>query len=138
MKKQFVFSSTRKVIVRFGMAALLFLSTATAFAGGARSDDPFINVRYIGAVENRAQFQVDLVNDNEEAYLVAIQDQEGTYLYKEKVNARTFTKKFEWQNGEYPAAKLVFSVTGLKSKKTQVFEVNTSVRTVQDVTVTRL
>jgi hypothetical protein len=138
MKKQFVFSSTRKVIVRFGFAALLFLSTASAFASGNKGEDPYVNIKYIGAVEDRSQFQFDFVNDNEEAYLLYIQDQDGTYLYKEKITSRTFTKKFEWLNGEQPMSKLVFSVTGLKSKKTQVYEVNASVRMVQDVTINRL
>jgi hypothetical protein len=138
MKKQFVFSSTRNAIVRFGIAALLFFNAATAFAGGGKEENPFVSIRYIGAVQDRAQFQVDLVIDNEEAYLLAIQDENGTYLYKEKISARTFTKKFEWQNDDINVSKLIFSVTGLKSKKTQVFEVASEVRTVRDVVVNKL
>ena len=138
MKKQFVFSSTRHAFVRLGFAAILFLNVTTAFAGGGKGDDPFVNIKYIGAVEDRAQFQVDLVNNNEEAYLLTIQDQEGTYLYKEKISTKTFTKKFEWQNEDLQVSKLIFTFTGLKSKKPQVYEVNTAVRTVQDVTINKL
>ena len=138
MKKQFVFSSTRNALVRFGFAALLFLNTTISFAGGGKGDDPFVSVRYVGAVQERAQFQVDFINDNEEAYLLSIQDEFGTYLYKEKITTRNFTKKFEWLNEGMNANKLVFSVTGLKSKKTQVFEVATEVRTVRDVVVSKL
>jgi hypothetical protein len=137
MKKQFVFSSTRKVLARFGFAALLFVNATLAFAGGGK-EDPYVNIRYIGAVEDRAQFQVDLVNDNEEAYMLAIQDESGTFLYKEKINTRAFTKKFEWHNDGINASRLVFTVTGLKSKKTQVFEVASEVRTVRDVIVNKL
>lgn len=135
MKKRFVFSSTRNALARFGFAALLFCNTTLAFAG--KGDDPFVNIRYIGAVEDRTQFQVDLVNDNEEAYLLAIQDEFGNYLYKEKITNRTFTKKFEWLNEGMNATKLVFSVTGLKSKKTQVFEVATEFRTVRDIVINK-
>ena len=138
MKKRFVFSSTKNVIARFSIAAFLFFNAATAFAGGEKGEDPLVNIRYIGAVQDRAQFQVDLVNDEEEAYLLAIQDENGTYLYKEKISTRTFTKKFEWQNEDISNSKLVFSVTGLKSKKTQVFEVAAEVRTVRDVVVNKL
>lgn len=137
MKKQFVFSSTRKAIARFGFAALLFMNASLAFAGGGK-EDPFVNIRYVGAVDDRAQFQVDLVNDNEEAYLLAIQDENGTYLYKEKINTRTFSKKFEWHNEDVNTTRLVFSVTGLKSKKTQVFQVASEVRTIREVVVNKL
>ena len=138
MKKQFVFSSTKNALVRFGFAALLFFNASLAFAGGGKGEDPLFNIRYVGAVNDRAQFQVDMVNDNEESYLLTIQDETGTYLYKEKINVKAFTKKFEWQNDDINANKLIFSVTGLKSKKTQVFEVNTEVRTVRDVVVSKL
>ena len=109
-----------------------------AFAGGDKGDNPVFSIRYVGAVNDRAQFQVDMVNQNEETYLLTIQDEAGMYLYKEKINVKTFTKKFEWQNEDLHANKLVFTVTGLKSKKTQVFEVNTEVRTVRDVVISKL
>ncbi len=138
MKKQFVFSSTRNALVRFGFAALLFIHATAAFAGGVKGEDPFVSIKYVGAVEDRAQFQVDLINENEEAYLLVIKDQYGASLYKEKISTKTFTKKFEWNNTDIHSSQLVFSLTGLKTKKTQVFEVNTKVRTVQDVVITRL
>lgn len=138
MKKQFVFSSKRNALARFGFAALLFLNATLAFAGGGKGDDPVVNIRYVGAVEDRARFQVDLVNDNDEAYLLAIQDEFGTYLYKEKITNRTFSKRFEWLNEGMNATKLVFSLTGLKSKKTQVYEVATEVRTVRDMVINKL
>lgn len=139
MKKQFVSNNTRSIVTRFGFAVLLFLSLSNGFAQTTTKDEePFVSVKYIGAVDEKAQFQVDMVNDTEEPYLLSIQLQDGTILYKEKVSKRIFTKKFAWNNEETLSPKLVFSVTGEKSKKTQVFEVNTEVRTVQDVVVNRL
>ncbi len=136
MKKQFVFSSTRNAMVRFSLAALLVFNAATAFAGG-KPEDPFVSIRYIGTVQDRALFQVDFVNEDEESFLLSIQDENGTYLYKEKISGRTFTKKFEWQNEDINVSKLVFSITNLKSKKTQVFEVASEVRTVRDVVINK-
>lgn len=139
MKKQFVSNNKRSIVTRFGFAVLLFLSLSQSFAQTAvKDEEPFVAVKYIGAVENKAQFQVDVVNDNDEAYLLAIQAQDGTVLYKEKIAKKIFTKKFEWNNEESSSPKLVFTVTGERSKKSQVFEVNTQVRTVQDVVINKL
>ncbi|HZH38356.1 MAG TPA: hypothetical protein VEX65_13830 [Flavisolibacter sp.] len=139
MKKQFVSSNTRASIIRFGAAVLLFINLSQASASPVfKGDDPYVNIKYVGLVENRAQFQVDLVNDLQENYLLQIADASGTILYKEKIDKKTFSKKFEWDNVDLSASKLIFSVTGLKSKKTQSFEVNTAVRTVQDVVISKM
>jgi hypothetical protein len=138
MKKQFVFSSTRNQITRFALAAVLFFNASLAFAGPGKEDEPFVKIRYTGVVEDRAQFQFDLVKDADETYLLTIQDEEGVYVYKEKINVRTFTKKFEWQNADLNSSKLKFTLTGLKSKKSQSYEVTSEVRTVRDVLVTKL
>ena len=137
MKKQFVFSSTRKVVTRFALAAALFFNASLAFAGIGKGDEPFVKIQHTGLVENRAQFQVDLVNDADETYLLTIQDHEGTILYKERINAKTFTKRFEWENGDETVGKLIFTVTGLKTKKTYAYEANTEVRTVRDVVISK-
>jgi hypothetical protein len=138
MKKQFVFSSTRKALIRLSVAAVLFFNAATAFAGGDKNDEPVVNITYVGVVEDRAQFQFDLVTEGDDTYLLAIRDENGNYLYKEKIGAKTFTKKFQWLNGDPAASKLVITVTGLKSKKTQSFEINTEVRTVRDVVISKM
>lgn len=139
MKKQFVSNNTRKTLMRFGVAALLLTGSFThSFASPVKGDEPFVNIKYVGLVDQRAQFQFDMVTDEDEAYIVSIQGEDGTVLYKEKVAKKVFTKKFEWNNADFNASKLLFTVTGEKSKKTQVFEVNAQVRTVQDVTVTKL
>jgi hypothetical protein len=137
MKKQFI--STKASVVRFGAAFLLLLNLSTASANGVnKGEEPFVAVKYVGLVEQRAQFQVDLINDNEEAYLLTVQEEDGSVLYREKITRKIFSKKFEWNNLDHNSSKLVFTVTGEKSKKAQVFEVASQVRTVQDVVVTKM
>lgn len=139
MKKQIVSNRTRASLLRFGAAVLLFMNVAGASANPLPiEDDPYVNIRYVGLVEDRAHFQFDLVNDNEEPYLLMIQEQDGTILYKEKIDKKEFSKKFAWENGSIDSYKLIFTVTGMKSKKTQSFEVNTEIRTVKDVVISKL
>src|SRR4051794_14716649 len=120
MKKQFVSNSTRSTMTRFGFAFLLLMSLSQGFAHPVtKAEEPYLNIKYIGTVSDRAQFQVDMLNDAEESYLFAIQDQDGTILYKEKITKKAFTKTFAWDNTELASSKLIFSLTGEKSKKTQ-------------------
>lgn len=137
MKIQFV--SKKASFVRFGVAALFMMSLTSASAKTTTEDtDPFVNISYAGTVKNQAQFQFDMVNDNTEDYMLIIQGDDGVVLYKEKIDKRTFTKKFALDNSENLTSKLVFSVTGLKSKKSQSFEVKPQVRTVQEVVISKL
>lgn len=139
MKKQFVSKIVKANFVRFGMAALLMMNLTSASAKATTEDtDPFVNISYAGTVKNQAQFQFDMVNDNTEDYMLTIQGDDGVVLYKEKIDKRTFTKKFALDNSENLTSKLVFSVTGLKSKKSQSFEVKPQVRTVQEVVISKL
>ena len=137
MKKQFI--STRASVVRFGAAIFLLFNLSTASATTlTKNEEPFVAIKYVGQVEQRAQFQLDLINDNDENLYLTVQEEDGSVLYKEKVAKKVFTKKFEWNNTDHNSSKLVFTITGEKSKKAQVFEVNSQVRTVQDVVVTKL
>ncbi|HEV7331035.1 MAG TPA: hypothetical protein VGN63_08360 [Flavisolibacter sp.] len=139
MKKQFVSKNVKASFVRFGAATLLFMSLTQASAQTADADtDPFVNITYAGTVKDQAQFQFDMVNDNAEQYLLVIQGDDGLVLYKEKIDKRTFTKKFVLDNSDLQTAKLVFSVTGLKSKKSQTYEITPQVRTVRDVIISKL
>jgi hypothetical protein len=138
MKKQFVSNSTKQTLARLGLAALLLTGTvAQTFAQTPQKDDPFVNVKYVGNADQKVQFQVDMVADNDEAYILSVQEQDGTVLYKERVAKKLFTKQFAWSNDDLNSSKLLFVVTGERSKKTQVFEVASQIRTVQDVVVTK-
>jgi len=137
MKKQF--NSTKASVVRFGTAIVLLFTLSTASATSVlNNDEPFVAVKYIGQVEQRAQFQLDLINDNDETVFLTIQEEDGSVLYREKIAKKILTKKFEWHNTDHNSSKLIFTVTGEKSKKAQVFEVNSKVRTVQDVVITKM
>ena len=139
MKTQSVSNSTRSNIFRIGFALLLMMNMSNVFAStGDKNEEPYVSIKYAGTTDERPQFQVDLVNDNEEPYLFIIQDVDGIVLYKEKINKKIFNKTFALKNDDFYPTKLIFSVTGEKSKKTQVYEVNTLVRTVHDVEITKL
>ena len=139
MKKQIVSNSTRSNIFRLGFALLLMMNLSSAFANpGTGFEEPYVSIKYAGLKAEAPQFQVDLVNDNEEPYLFIIQDVDGIVLYKERINKKVFNKTFSLKNDDFYPTKLIFSVTGEKSKKTQVYEVNTLVRTVRDVEITKL
>lgn len=138
MKKQLISKNVKASFLKLSAAALLVMSLTQASAKTEKDTDPFVNIAYAGTVKNQVQFQFDMVNDNAEDYLLVIQGDDGLVLYKEKIDKRTFTKKFALDNNDLQTSKLVFSVTGLKSKKSQTYEVKPQVRTVQDVVISKL
>lgn len=137
MKKQFVSNSTRTVFTRLGFAFLLFVTLQSFAYPATEGEDPTIQIKYVGSVDERIRFQVDLANANEEAYLFSIQDEDGYVFYREKVDKKNYMKKFEWNKEDFNSTKLLFIVTRLKSKKSQLYEVNTYSRTTQEVFITK-
>lgn len=127
------------MVTRFSLALALVLSLSTGFAQSAtKEEEPFVAIKYIGTDADKAQFQVDLINDGDQAYLFAIQETDGTVLYRERVTKNIFTKRFDWIKGDINTTAIKITVTGEKSKKTQVYEVNTTTRTVQELVINKL
>lgn len=132
-------SKAGKFISRFAFASLFLFSFSAANAQStARQTETPLQIKYLGVVENQPLFQVDLDNESGEIYTLSIKADDGSVLYSERVKDKKFSKKIKWNNSETDNSKLVFILSGDKEKQTQVFEINTSLREVRDVVVTKL
>lgn len=140
MKKQSISNSTKATLAKFSAAILLWMGSLSPVSAqqAAEPGQPFVSIKHIGSIDERTQFQFDLVTDSDEGYLFSVQEHDGTILYREKIDARSFTRKFAWNNLDINSSKLIFSITGLKTKKTQVFEVKKQLRTIEDVVINKL
>jgi hypothetical protein len=95
-------------------------------------------IRYVGKTNDQLVFQVDFDNINEEIFNLAIKDEDGNLLYTDRFKDKKFSKKFKVDQAGYGNMKLTFVLTTDKEKQTQVFQVNTNTRVVDDVVVTNL
>jgi hypothetical protein len=140
MKKQMLKTISNVVRSRF-IPVLLFsvltLSSNAIFAQEITSTGK-PEVKYVGKVEDQLLFQVNYENNSNEAYTVAVKDEDGNLLYTDRFKDKKFSKQFRVTPSEYGNMKLVFVFSNDKEKQTQVVQINTNTRVVDDVVVTKL
>ena len=143
MKKQFLRNlslSVRNTTLRFGLIALVAITCLPTFVQAqiVKTIAETIAIQYVGNVDNQPVFQIEFENKEQKPVQVSIKDEDGNTLYFEKIKDKKFSRKFKFERLDAEDMKLTFTLTTEKEKHVQVFEVNTSVRTVQDVVVTKL
>jgi hypothetical protein len=136
MKKQM--SSVASFFLRIGFVAFMFMGIVPAFAqeGIGEGSTP-VSIRYIGKLNDQPVFQIEFDNQNEEYFNVSIRDEEGNILFSEKSKDKKFSRRFQLDK-DVNNVKLTFSLRTDKQKQSQVFEVNSNYRVVEDVVVTKL
>ena len=96
------------------------------------------SIQYVGKVNDQLVFQVDYENPNNDVVNVLIKDEDGNVLYTDRFNDKKLTKKFKVNTTEYGDARLTFVISTSKERTSQVFQVNTNTRVIDDVVVTNL
>ena len=140
MKKQTFSSAIRKTILFFGMSSFVLFSFMpfVSHAQNKPSATPEILIKYIGSMEEQPVFQIEFENASQQALNLTIRDEDGNFLYGEKVKDKKYLKKFKYQGPLFDNVKLTFTLSGEKDRQVQVYELNTRTRMIQDVVVTRL
>ncbi len=143
MKKQSLAGfglSFRNTTIRFVLAATLITAMLPSMAQAPvlNAITGTIAVQYLGSVDNQPVFQIEFENTSGVPVQVYIKDDEGNTIYFEKFRDKKFSKKFRFDQPLEQSMKLTFTLATEKEKQTQVFEVNTSIRMIQDVVVTKL
>jgi|GEM_PF-796352 len=144
MKKQFTLrfgNAIRKTILRFGLTGLMAANLVPALAqpqDKIRTAPPAVAINYIGMINNQPVFQIEFENKNDEVLNLSIRDEQGNVLFNERFRDKKFSKKFQFDKTGIDNMKLTFTLAGEKEKQSQSFEINTNVRVIQDVVVTRL
>ena len=143
MKQEILQTANR--IFRKGLAASMIASamllSLLPFAGSSQGVYKALKnapiIKYIGTVEDKLVFQVDLDNVTDKQLFVSIKDDEGIILFTEKVKDLKFSKKFAFEKEEFRDRKITFEVHSTKANTAQTFEVSHNLRMVEDVVITR-
>lgn len=144
MKKNLTLSvgkAARKAILYFGLTSVMAVSFLPSAVHAQDKEKPAptgVEIRYIGSVDEKPVFQIEFENNTEEVFNVSIKDEEGVVLYKERFKDKKFSRKFQFEKADMDHVKLTFTLTGEKEKQSQAFEINTNVRVIQDVVITKL
>ena len=143
MKKQITRNTSklaRNLFVPALFLGVLFAELVPAEAHGQtiveNSSKPV--VKYLGTENNQLAFQVDFDNTTDRSFNISIKDEDGNLMYADRFKEKKFSKKFLVNPSEYGTMKLTFVVTTLNDRQSQVFNINTNSRVVDDVVVTKL
>lgn len=127
---------------RFTVIALVALFV-TAFTAPAMANDEKnvipVELKFLGNIKNQPLFELNFnANESESEITVAILDIYGNTLYKDVVKGANISKKFLLNTEEIGNDVLRFEITGKKTNKTVVYEVNRNSRIVEDLVVNKL
>lgn len=97
-----------------------------------------VEIRFIGNHNNQPVLELNFINEAEGEYVVEIVDEYNVLLYKDVVKANAGTRRYMLNTEELGNVALRFQVTGKKSNKTTVFQINRNARVIEDVVVNRV
>jgi hypothetical protein len=134
MKKQILRSL--KIFVKGSFLALML--TFNVYAVAQPFDDPIVkaaSIKHISTTNDKIVFQLLLDNETGEKFSVSIKDIVGNKLFQDVYSDKKFDKRFVFDKSEN-LGKLTFILKSLKDNETQVFEINTITRVIENVDVT--
>ena len=112
--------------------------TCNIYAVAQPFGDPIVkaaSVKHISTTNDKIVFQLLLDNETGEKFSVSIKDIIGNTLFQDVYSDKKFDKRFVFDKSEN-LGKLTFVLKSLKDNETQVFEINTITRVVENVDVT--
>ncbi|HEY1114872.1 MAG TPA: hypothetical protein VGE66_14985 [Chitinophagaceae bacterium] len=95
-------------------------------------------IKYLGIIEGKLVFQIDLKTTSGDNQFVSIRDNEGVVLFTERIGDNQFSRKFAFDQEEFGGQKLSFIIHDANNKTSQAFQVARSMRVVEDVVITKL
>ena len=112
-------------------------STAVAADTKLEKSAP-IEVQYVGQLDEKPVFQVNIDNEQGEEVYVRLEDEENNVLYSDKFSDKKFSKKFQFVNNELKNMNITMTLASKNERKTQVFQISNVTKVIQNVVVTKV
>jgi len=96
-----------------------------------------VDLKFIGNIENQPVFELAFTNADESEYTVIVRDEYNTVLYRDNVKGNA-TKKFMLNIEDLGNTGVQFEITGKKTDKTVIYEVNKKSRFIEDVVINKM
>ena len=127
--------AVRRVVTSATLLFVLFSTTAVHATGKVKN--PPADIKYIGSVDSKPIFQIDIANEDAQEVSLTLKDQDGTVIYADLIKDKSYTRKIQLENVD-SNLKLTLSLRSKKGVQTQQFQINKNVRVVEDVVVDKL
>ncbi|QEC58027.1 hypothetical protein [Flavisolibacter ginsenosidimutans] len=132
-------SGIRSSFARLFVAAAL---TASSFSLVQAQDSPKktvdADIKYAGIVGDRILFQVTYNNQSGEPFTVEIKDGQGYQFYAAHFKDKSFKKYFAIDKSEIDKASITFVLSAKTGEQKEVFDVNTTAKVQEEVSVVKL
>ena len=125
-----------KLVPGFCLILMVASAQAQTIASGAGQGESAI-VKYLGTQDDMIVFNVSYANPEGSKFQLIIKDQDGTQLYQNIFNEKTFYKQFRLPKADKD--RIIFVIrNGKEAEVVKTFEVNVNSRFVQEVAVRKL
>jgi hypothetical protein len=133
----------KKVLINTRILAIALAATfTTAFSSPALAIEEKkaipVELKFVGNIESQPVFLLSFNNAEGNDYTIVVRDQDGNVLYRDKVKGGNITKKFILNTEELGDVTLQFEITGKKTEKTVIYEVNKQSRLVEDLVINKM
>ncbi|HVF97376.1 MAG TPA: hypothetical protein VM871_08655 [Flavisolibacter sp.] len=99
---------------------------------------PGAEIRYAGTVNDRLIFGVEFGNETAQPFTLEIKDGEGYVFYNSRFKETKFKRYFAIDKAELDKTSITIQLETKNAVKKQVFDINTTSRIVEEVSVVRL
>jgi hypothetical protein len=136
-------ATTGKKVLAAVLVSAAVLVAAPSFAKATRhieilSASSQASVKYAGtSADNALMFDVNLDNPTSDKFTVTITTKEGDVLYAKEFSDKTFNKKFKLLKSD-DISSYNFKITSANKNLEQTFVLDATVKTVDNVVVTKL
>ncbi len=141
MNNTSIANNTKKVL-----AAVLFSATVLVVVPSFAKNTSLIStnnataqasVKFTGSSDNALYFDVTLANPNADKFIITITTKDGDVLFTKDYSDKNFDKKFKLVKSD-DISSYNFTITSGNKSLEQTFSVNASIKTVDNVVVTKL
>jgi hypothetical protein len=131
-------SKARYSVLKLAMICLLLVNTVSLLQAQTNTNNPQAEIKYVGVVDDKYVFEVVYPNETQNVFSLEIKDEEGYQFYFSKFKQKSFKKQYAIDKFEMGNGSITFVISGQNGVQKQVFDINSSVRTIDEVSVVKL
>lgn len=134
MKKQLIKPFSTRVFALFFAGFILFSGSQSVFAADDSTKNKGAEITYQGLRDKKLVFNVNYKNEISQPFQLTIKNDQHQIIYVKHFDAKPLNTTMLFS--EFPEnGKLTFSIISGKKEISQAFEINSEVRTVEELIV---
>lgn len=122
----------------FAIALVITAFPINAMATDKAKETSPIDVKYLGLVDARPVFQVNIDNASADDIFFSLKDEEGNVIYSERFKDKVLSRKFQLNLNDASNVKVIMSLFSKNQKKSESFEISNVTTVVENVVVTKV